>query len=320
MLSSNEPSSRVVTVQPKRSPGVAEPQTSSSTALPAAPSAFGPRSDACRTEEKANAQHGTTSSLDMPAIVPPSSPFPAPHVPSSIQVPNAEVADLLRVIDTPPVPLSRGWYVRVDQALIQLLNHSDIFNVPAYLQSLVTDSTRDSVVRVYALQYAAEWIEKTRPDLGELSSAPADAKLIIELFWAATKETRIKSLPGTALLNLGRLASSVPAIDQARLNQAAMDIAQNLEASIADRATALNVCGLNATDQSTKLLVAIAMDSEEHRFLRIAALGAMSRPQTATIENNMRRIADSDVDSAVRAAARSALVRLQNVKFIEVMQ
>lgn len=239
-----------------------------------------------------------------------SGPVPSLNGPRTVQVPNGQVAALLQIIDTPPDPFNRGWYVQVDTALIELLQHDGVFDIPAYLHSLVTDPSRDSVVRVYALQYAAEWLDKSATGISDLNSAPAQVSQILDLLWASTTEFGTTSLAGTALLNLARLAPRLPAIDTARIDQTALNLAQNANASIADRSTALSVCGESNMEEAAAVLLSVARDPEAGFSLRLAAVGALGRRGGLETVASLNEIARECDDPAIINAMSLATTKI----------
>ncbi len=153
-------------------------------------------------------------------------------------------------------------------------------------------------MRDYAVQHMP-------PIFGQVS--PDDQARLQETMWQATTETG-SSIAGTALLALLDLSQSGSSLDQGRIVQIALNVANNNQGGELSRITAVEVCGRMQVEQALPVVEQLAQTAQSMP-LRIAATAALGDLGDPSATETLTNLANSS-DRRQAFAAQSALNRL----------
>ncbi len=151
------------------------------------------------------------------------------------------------------------------------------------LTDVFNDPEHDPMWRNYCLQFMEPYYEKESEVLSAQSDGTADSstnatppqlKSIEDTLWSAVDE-RDNSNAGTALLAMDKLSRSHSEFGKEQLNSAMVELASDEQASVANRVTALRLCGERSNMEAleTARNLARQCDTTMIRCAAIATLG-----------------------------------------------
>jgi len=185
------------------------------------------------------------------------------------------------------------------------------------LVNVVNNPKQDSMWRNYCIQFMQPFYEKAK-DMehgGENAggatapSATEELQLVRESLWNALEE-RENSNAGTALLGLDKLSHNHPEFDRKEIDTAMLNLASDDQASVANRITAIRMCG----DQGNSHALETARDLAENgdttmlRCAAIATLGDLGTEDDLVLletyafstEERLQRIAQQALEKLVQ--------------------
>ncbi|MEM6885865.1 MAG: hypothetical protein AAF571_12620 [Verrucomicrobiota bacterium] len=227
-----------------------------------------------------------------------------------------------------PAGLNENQYrFLVNQLLNRLRRIDDIESLVLVLADVYRNPGQDLLVRDYAIQHMGLSMgtligQQQLQSPGSPQSAVNGEWLemkneVEEVLWAAVEETNT-SISGTALLALENMVQRVDFWDEpekarARLARVAIDIANNEQASVVARITALQVAAKG--EQADRVLEAartIAGSSQNH-VLRASAISVLGMRGTAEDQKLLLELLNRG-DSRLQVAVRSALEKMDQRK------
>ena len=197
-------------------------------------------------------------------------------------LPPDDIAVLMEFLRTPmpeSARISVGAYNAVRNDLYEVLLRQQ--QLPEGLGSLLVDvvghTEREGMWRNYCIQFMQPFYERAASERGSASVA-AEMERVRESLWSALAE-RENANASTALLGLERLSRTYPEFDRSEVNRAMLDLAADEQASMANRITAIRLCGETGNTQAA----VTARDMAFHggtvmlRCAAIATLGEIGR-------------------------------------------
>ncbi len=150
------------------------------------------------------------------------------------------------------------------------------------LAQIYGDPGQDMVLRDYAIQHLATYYRQMTVATGVDNQTRSDElRQAQQVMWAALANTD-SSIAGTALLGLERLSQEgYPGLDQQKIAEAALSLAQDDGVGELSRITAFQVCAsLNVTNALPFVLGAAEQgETMPLRISAIAALGSLGGPK-----------------------------------------
>lgn len=139
------------------------------------------------------------------------------------------------------------------------------------LVALYKDETQPLVLRDYAIQHLAAYLEQAGGSTGP--GLDREHQQAWQVLWAALQQSD-GSLAGTALLGLKRLFEAGADLERGRLEQAATQLAGNPAASELTRISACQVCAQLGLQEALPAIEAAARSSSSVA-MQISAVGAL---------------------------------------------
>ena len=208
-----------------------------------------------------------------------------------------EQEQIYRAIENRIIPegiTGPSWHWIVDELISSLRGMgADPTEITTRLVALYLDRKQHEVVRDYALQH-----------LGHLRSEGGDIELIEQALVGAISEKE-GSIAGTALLALnqkGLLADTA---------ETAIKVAEDVNASLHSRVTAIQVAGKQGDVKVLPLAIEITENRLAPVLLRMAAIATLA-DLGATDQLPLIKDLSLSMDTRLSAAASAALIRLSN--------
>lgn len=234
----------------------------------------------------------------------------------------------LLAMGPPKGELPEHWYVIANEFMDQLLRHdADLERFPSKLLHLLRDPRQPLVVRDYAVQHLATWLDPrsrqtpaVRPGAAPPAVQPSPevaARVLQALVAAATDPTlEQSSIPGTTLMMLVNLVRS-PGVD---CTQAVTALKPWLTRALEDgsrlatpvRVSAVQAAGMLAPQEFRPVLRRIAYRENGQSSLRLPAIAALAHcGETADVEQ-LRQIARTrpELSYAAREAGTTLATHL----------
>ncbi|RKX38561.1 MAG: hypothetical protein DRP64_15505, partial [Verrucomicrobia bacterium] len=254
------------------------------------------------------------------------------------EIPQQDIAVLkdFLVAEIPAdVKIPRGAYNSIRNDLYEVLLRQK--EMPEGLGDLLTgvvnNPDQDGMWRNYCIQFMApcyerlttEYTENTEGDLATKNTKEheertsvnpvassvaggeiAELKAVRESLWNALDE-RDNSNAGTALLGLDKLSRNHPEFEREQIDAAMLDLASDNEASVANRITALRLCGERGNDQALETARALAQngDTTMLRCAAIATLGELGTEEDLALLETYAASADERIQRIQRIAQNS---------------
>jgi HEAT repeat protein len=194
------------------------------------------------------------------------------------------------------------------------------------LIDVVGNSEQDGMWRNYCIQFMPEFYEKAT-EAGNLTAKNteeckeensvafsvaggerSELQEVREALWNALDE-RDNSNAGTALLGLNKLSRNHSEFDREEIDAAMVDLASDKEASVANRITAIRLCGEQGNDQALETTRDLSQngDTTMLRCAAIASLGelgteedlALLETYAASNDERIQRIAQKSLGKLV---------------------
>lgn len=185
--------------------------------------------------------------------------------PSTMSLSVSEAYAFLRSISPPQGYTETSLHAAKNDLMNQLLS---VPNLPPgiidYLADIYNDRRQDVVTRDYALQHLS--------NDGYAKASESGKRMIVDVVRQAVRE-HDSSIGGTALLGMRRLAVSSGAFDAAEVKTAVLDAAEDENASVLTRLTAIRLCGTLMIEESRTVVERLTTDKSSW-LLSLAAAAA----------------------------------------------
>jgi len=162
------------------------------------------------------------------------------------------------------------------------------------MMEIYRDKKQDAVTRDYALQHLT----------GSYEKAPVEQKAEIKQILLEALDEKQSSIAGTALLGLSRLG-----IEEEKLRQTALKLAQDRNSGDVTRITAFQICARMKTREALPSALELAKNSQSVplQIAAIATIGSVGSKQEISFLETLAE----DPKSRLQPAAKSALERLK---------
>lgn len=167
---------------------------------------------------------------------------------------------------------------------------------------------QDSIWRNYCIQFMKPFYEKQANVLGYTYQSsddeiPSELKVIQDALWISLVE-RENSNAGTALLALIQLSKEYAEIDKESVRMATIDLAKDNSATLANRVTALRLCGNEKNDSILPLARSLALDADSTmlRCAAVATLGDIGSDEDLVLLKSLVASPDERISSVARCA------------------
>lgn len=225
------------------------------------------------------------------------------------------------VADIPSdVKIPRGAYNSIRNDLYEvLLRQKDMpEGLGDLLTGVVNNPDQDGMWRNYCIQFMPEFYAKAKGTTKEESSVNsvassaaggerAELQSVRESLWNALGE-RENSNAGTALLGLDKLSRNHPEFDREQIDAAMLDLASDQEASVANRITALRLCGEQGNTGALETARTLAQngDTTMLRCAAIATLGELGTEEDLVLLETYA----ASTDERIQRIAQNSLAKL----------
>jgi hypothetical protein len=188
------------------------------------------------------------------------------------------------------------------------------------LTAVYADPSHDDMWRNYCIQFMEPYYEQLAKDAGPSSgddmprggTRPAeDLQAIQDTLWSALGE-RDNSNAGTALLAMDKLSRNHPEFDREQISAAMIDLATDKQAPLANRVTALRLCGEQGHVQALETARDLAQNSDT-TMLRCAAIATLGDLGTEEDLVLLEACAASS-DRRIQRMARRSLEKLASAR------
>ncbi|NJM39069.1 MAG: hypothetical protein HC845_15110 [Akkermansiaceae bacterium] len=225
----------------------------------------------------------------------------------------------------PQGELSEHWYVIANDIMTQILAHeTDPQRFATTFTGLLSNSNQPEVIRDYAVQYLAEWLNprSTQATASSLAApSPQLATQVLQSLVTATMDPALEqsSIPGTSLMMLIDLKRSVNTID---CSEAIAALKPWLTRALRDgstlsnpvRVSAVSAAGILAPTEFRPLIRQIAYQENGTSSLRLPAIAAIGRAGETEDLPKLRQIATSSPELSYAAlGAHDTLSSLLNL-------
>ena len=214
---------------------------------------------------------------------------------------------------------TEGWYVVANDLMEQLCLHdADAQRLSSTLLGILHDTKQSEVLRDYAVQHLATWLNPRSHQANAAVAAPGPevtGMVLDALVTAATDPTLEKStIPGTTLMMLVDLSRSgsegvdcSAAVDRLKpWLTAALGDGGNLSAPV--RVSAIQAAGTLAPDEFRPLLRRIAYQESGQSSLQLPAIAALGQSGEAEDIEKLQNIARTNPALSYAAKEASKLI------------
>jgi hypothetical protein len=219
------------------------------------------------------------------------------------------------------VKISRGAYNAVRNDLYEVLLRQK--HLPEGLGSLLVDVVdnpdQDGMWRNYCIQFMPEFYERQSreskadadADSGKSEDTANELSQVRDALWNSLEE-RDNSNAATALMGLERLSRSHAEIDRHSVEAAMLDLASDGDASVANRITAIRMCGEQGNTQALDVARDLAQNGDT-TMLRCAAIATLGEIGTDEDLSLLEAYAASG-DKRIQGIAQTSLYKLKPVE------
>lgn len=184
------------------------------------------------------------------------------------------------------------------------------------LVEVVSNPAQDGTWRNYCIQFMEPFYErqfeveslKSEATNGDVNSSE-ELQRVQDALWEALGE-RDNSNAATALLGLDKLSKNYSEFDRKEVEAAMLDLASDDQASVANRITAIRMCGEQGNVQALETARTLVMEGNTTllRYAAIATLGDLGTEEDLAL---LQTYASSD-DERIERIARSALKKMES--------
>jgi len=183
------------------------------------------------------------------------------------------------------------------------------------LVDIYSNPRQDEIWRNYSIQFMAPFYERQSKDVGSMPSSGDsvplidELKLVEETLWKALEE-RDNSNAGTALLGLDKLSRNHPEFDRKQIDAAMLDLASDDQASVANRITAIRMCGEQGNTHALETARNLAQNGDITmlRCSAIATLGDLGTEDDLVLLETYA----ASADERIRNIAQQALEKFSS--------
>jgi hypothetical protein len=238
------------------------------------------------------------------------------------EIPPHEIDVLMEFLaaDIPAnVKIPGGAYNSVRNDLYEVLLRQK--EMPEGMGSLLVDVVnnpdQDGMWRNYCIQFMQPFYErqfeveslKSEATSGDVTSSE-ELSTVRDTLWNALEE-RDNSNAGTALLGLDKLSRNHSEFDRKDIDAAILDLASDDQASVANRITAIRMCGESGNAQAVEVARVLAQNGDT-TMLRCAAIATLGEIGTEEDLAFLETYAVSD-DKRIQNIARRSVAKLASI-------